>query len=129
MADIVKVSDEDLDWIANGEPFTHLIENWLNGATNVLLLTQGENGVTAFTNSGSINHPAMNVEVVDTIGAGDTFNAGFIAGLRRTNLLAKKSLSGITPTAIEPALELATKVAAYTFSKSYPDTRMMGVLL
>ena len=118
MADIVKVSDEDLDWIANGEPLDELMALWLKGATKIVLLTKGSEGVSASTLNGSINLPALNVEVVDTIGAGDTFNAGFLSGLRKNNLLTKERLHTITPEEMEPALELAIKVAALTVSKA-----------
>lgn len=118
MADIVKVSDEDLDWIANGKSINEVISGWLEGATQIVLLTKGSEGVTAFTQNGVINIQAMHVDVVDTIGAGDTFNAGFIAGLRKSNLLTKDRLEQITPTDINPALEIASKVAALTVSRA-----------
>ena len=118
MSDIVKVSDEDLDWIANGTSFESLIHSWLEGVTKIVLLTKGSAGVTAFTENGSINLSGMKVEVIDTIGAGDTFNAGFLSGLRKNNLLSKERLNQITPDDITPALEFATKVAVLTVSKA-----------
>jgi len=117
MADIIKVSDEDLDWIAHGKPKQDLLDEWLKGGASVVLLTKGAEGVTAYLQSGSISIPALNVEVVDTIGAGDTFNAGFLSGLRKSNLLTKNNLKGVTSAQIKPALELAAKVAAFTVSK------------
>ena len=118
MADIVKVSDEDLDWIANGKPFDELITLWLEGSTKLVILTQGAAGVTGFTKNGSINIPAINVKVVDTIGAGDAFNAGFLSGLRKNKLLTKENLTTVIVKEIEPALQFATKVAAFTISKA-----------
>ena len=116
MADIVKVSDEDLDWIADGKPLNDLINMWLDGATSVVLLTKGSNGVTAYTRTGWIKHPAINTVVIDTIGAGDTFNAGFLAGLQQSRLLTKYHLNNVSAEELKPALQLAAKVAAYTVS-------------
>lgn len=118
MADIVKVSDEDLQWITNGEVFEDKIKSWLKGATQVVLLTKGADGVTAFTRHCSVYQSAFKVEVVDTIGAGDTFNAGFLKGLRKEGLLSKDKLKNLTPEKLVPALKLATKVAALTVSKA-----------
>jgi len=118
MADIVKVSDEDLDWIAEDNPPQDIINSWFAGETKVVLLTRGAEGVTAYTKNGSVQMPAMNVDIVDTIGAGDTFNAGFLSGLKKSGRLDKDKLSAMTPEQIKPALELATKVAAFTVSKA-----------
>lgn len=117
-ADIVKVSDEDLLWIADGQPCEAIINTWLAGTTKVILLTEGEKGTNAYTKSGMFNCPAHKVEVVDTIGAGDTFNAGFLSGLKKDGLLSKDRLATITFQELKPALELASKVAAHTVSKA-----------
>ena len=122
MADIVKVSDEDLEWIANGSSGEDKIASWLKGSTKIVLFTRGVEGATVFTKSGSIDLPAVKVDVVDTIGAGDTFNAGFLAGLRRSGLLSKGQLASVTTEALKPALELATKTAALTVSKAGADS-------
>lgn len=118
IADIVKVSDEDLEWIAEGNAPHDVINSWFNGETKIVLLTKGAEGVTAYTKNDSVHIPAMNIDIVDTIGAGDTFNAGFLTGLKKSALLTKDRLSTITPDQIKPALELATKVAAFTVSKA-----------
>ena len=128
MADIVKVSDEDLDWIADGKPTNDLINMWLDGATSVVLLTEGSKGVTAYTRNGSIKHPAINTVVVDTIGAGDTFNAGFLTGLQRSQLLTKNHLNNVSVEDLKPALQLAVKVAAHTVSKAGANPPWMAEL-
>ncbi len=117
MADIVKVSDEDLDWIAQGASGSQTIDQWLTGATSIVIETRGAHGVTAYTSNGAIDQAAQKVEIVDTIGAGDTFNSGFLAGLRRSGLLSKSALANADPQDLRPALELAVKVAAVTVSR------------
>ena len=74
-ADIVKLSDEDLAWL-------HMTPaDVLDHGVDVLCLTEGDRGAVAMTRAGEVRVEARKVEVVDTVGAGDTFNAGFLAGL------------------------------------------------
>jgi fructokinase len=56
--------------------------------------------------------------VVDTVGAGDTFNAGLLAGLNRAGILTKDGLAALDETAVIPALELGVKAAAITVSRA-----------
>ena len=118
VADIIKVSDEDLDWIAEGQSSSGLVTTWLEEGTSVVLLTEGAKGVKAYCRDGTTHQPAQKAVVVDTIGAGDTFNAGFLAGLRQSNLLDKKRLQKVRAEELKPALELATIVAGHTVSKA-----------
>lgn len=118
LSDIIKVSDEDLDWITNGGDHQEQVNHWISKNTSVVLLTMGSKGVRAYTREGSIDVPAQKAEVVDTIGAGDTFNAGFLAGLRRSDLLTKMALASASLDQLRPALELAGKVAAFTVSQA-----------
>lgn len=117
MADIVKVSDEDLLWIAEGKSFESVTTSWLEGKTSLVLLTEGDKGTTAYTQRDLIHVPAKNTKVVDTIGAGDTFNAGLLAGLRESEFLSKQALKTIHAEQLKPTLELASKVAAFTVSQ------------
>lgn len=120
MSDCVKVSDEDLDWMTDGKDGEAVMQSWLaSGPANgpsVVLMTRGGDGATAYTRSGSIDVAAPKVTVVDTIGAGDTFNAGWLSGLRDSNLLTKAALANAKPEDLKPALEKAITVAAHVVS-------------
>ncbi|MEP1442749.1 MAG: carbohydrate kinase [Hyphomicrobiales bacterium] len=117
-ADIVKVSDEDLDWIIEGGDHQTAIQSWLEQGVKVVLITQGADGVTAFNKAGSCHQEAQKVDVVDTIGAGDTFNAGFLAGLEDKGCLTKAALAEIDDENLKHALNMASKVAAFTVSQA-----------
>ncbi|MEP2299198.1 MAG: PfkB family carbohydrate kinase, partial [Kangiellaceae bacterium] len=117
-ADIVKVSDEDLDWIIEGGDHHSAIDKWLQEGVKVVLMTEGSAGVTAYNKAGKCHQSAKKVEVVDTIGAGDTFNAGFLAGLEEKGCLTKTALADISNDNLHHALNMANNVAAYTVSQA-----------
>jgi fructokinase len=78
-ADIVKVSDEDLEFLRPGIPAAQAAQQFIHDGALVVLLSAGAEGVRVFTASGSFLVPAAKVEVVDTIGAGDSLGGGFLA--------------------------------------------------
>ncbi|NJR13663.1 MAG: carbohydrate kinase [Phyllobacteriaceae bacterium] len=118
MADIVKVSDEDLAWIANGKPETTVLRQWLEGGVRVAIVTRGAEGVVAHTRRGQIMVPARRVSVADTIGAGDTFNAGFLDGLRRQGNLSKAAIASLSDADLSSALERGVAAASITVSRA-----------
>lgn len=117
-ADIVKVSDEDLDWLVPGE--AELLEKATALAQGkVVIITQGGAGAMALLGGGTVvDVPARRVEVVDTVGAGDTFNAGVLAELARQNLLEKRAIASISSENIGQALACGAAVAAITVSRA-----------
>lgn len=118
--DILKVSDEDLNWIVPG-PLTLLekaSELRLKGP-EIVILTRGKEGATAiFGDDATIHVPAHKAQVVDTVGAGDTFNAGVLAGLSVANALSKEGIENISEETLIEALNFGAKVAAITVSRS-----------
>lgn len=114
VADIVKTSDEDLDWITGGTDAAAL----LNAGARVVLLTRGAEGVTIVTRDGSLDVPAVKAQVVDTVGAGDTFSAGFLAQMQADGLLTKEALPGATLDQLATAARFGAKVAAITVSRA-----------
>jgi fructokinase len=119
-ADIVKVSDEDLDWL-NPAPLTQAekISAMLDTGPSVVIVTQGAEGAIATLSDGtSIAVPAVKTNVVDTIGAGDTFNAGFLAKLSDLDLLTPEALGTLDPDALRDAMTYGARVAAITVSRA-----------
>lgn len=113
-ADIIKISDEDLEWIRGDHDGAAL----LSERTSVVLLTRGAEGATVFTRHGSFAAPAERAQVVDTVGAGDTFNAGVLAGLYDAGLLDRTALAGASEAQLRPAIALGAKAAAVTVSRA-----------
>lgn len=114
LSDVVKVSDEDLDWITGTPDPAGLLAR----GVKLVLMTRGAEGVTAMTTAGSRDLPATRVDVVDTVGAGDTFNAGFLAGLHQAGLASKSAFSSASIDALSPAIALGMRAAAITVSRA-----------
>ncbi len=118
MADIVKVSDEDLAWFGEDGGTAAIAARWLEKGPKLIIVTKGADGSTAYHGAGNVHIDTDPVKVVDTVGAGDTFSAGLLASLWRDGLLAKKALAAVDGEAIQRALSLGNKVAAITVSRA-----------
>ena len=114
-ANIIKISDEDLKWITGGTDATALFQDT---NAHVILLTRGSKGVTVLTRDGTANVPAQKANLVDTVGAGDTFSAGFLSNLHDTGLLTKTSLPRTEMSDLIRAAAFGAKVAAITVSRA-----------
>lgn len=118
LADIVKLSDEDLAWLAGHDDTDKAASEVLAEGTRLVCITRGSEGVTGYTSSGAVRVAARRVEVVDTVGAGDTFNAGLLAGLREADALTKSTVADLGEDTIRSALELGVRAAAVTVSRA-----------
>lgn len=87
-SDVVKVSDQDLEWLNPGVEATEAARLLLEQGAALVLLTRGGEGVTVLVEGAETHVPAPAVDVVDTIGAGDAFFGGFLAWWRREGLRA-----------------------------------------
>ena len=121
MADLVKVSDEDVVWMTGGRDFEKAARSWLRLGARVVVITKGGEGVLAFTRRFALALPAVPVTVADTVGAGDTFTAGLLAALSRAGLLDKTALAAISEDALGAALAFAARAAAVTCSRPGAD--------
>jgi fructokinase len=119
-ADIVKVSDEDLAWIfpdLSGQD--DRISDLRDMGPALVLVTEGEDGATAYDAHGSKVHlAALPVRVVDTVGAGDTFNAGILAKLSELGCLTKDGVRSLSAAQIHALVSHGARVAAITVSRA-----------
>jgi fructokinase len=112
-ADIVKLSDEDAIWLYGvADPQAILAKG-----PKVVLITEGAAGASAYTARGKVSVGAPKITVADTVGAGDTFNAGVLAALDRAGLLSKPAIAALTDAQLTDALSLGTRAAAITCSR------------
>ncbi|SFG53006.1 fructokinase [Palleronia marisminoris] len=117
-ADIVKVSDEDLEWLVPGNTLEARAQALLRRGPALVCLTQGAEGAVAFTAERQVSVPATRAEVVDTVGAGDTFNAGILASLSEQGVLTKTALRDLPEEAMAAALTLGVRAAAVTVGRA-----------
>jgi fructokinase len=116
-ADIVKLSDEDLHWLLGpGDSHNHA-RHILGMGPSLVCITEGERGATGHTRSGTLHVPAPRVTVADTVGAGDTFNAGVLTALWRARRLTKDALRTLDEDTLRDALTLGTRASAVTVSR------------
>ncbi|MDX8491552.1 carbohydrate kinase [Mesorhizobium sp. VK22B] len=118
MADIVKLSDEDLNWFDEAGSHEDVVRNWLDRGPKLIVVTHGSAGAVGYSREHKVTVVPQKVKVVDTVGAGDTFNAGILASLHEQGLLTKAAIGGLSEDAIRKALELGAKAAAVTVSRA-----------
>lgn len=131
LSDVVKVSDEDLEWIyGEGIDLEETMKAWIGlGASLVIVTCGGEGALVRLANGEGGTIAPMKVEVGDTVGAGDSFMGGLLAGLYEAGLIgsaeAKERLAAATLADVAPALELAATTSGITVSHTgaYAPTR------
>ncbi|MBD9611275.1 carbohydrate kinase [Pseudomonas sp. PDM02] len=122
LADLIKVSDEDLSLLYPGQDPQQVIEAWLQHRSQVVFLTRGGEGATVFSrNHGSWSVPACPVKIADTVGAGDTFQAALITWLTEQQLDSVEGVQSLAREQIDEMLKFAVRAAALTCSKTGPD--------
>jgi fructokinase len=133
VADLVKVSSEDLEWLVPDSAPDAVLEDWLGRGPAVVAITLGGDGVLAGSASGvRSRRPGVPVTVVDTVGAGDTFSAALLAGLHRRGLLgaaARPALRAVDDGTLDALLDEAALAAAITCSRRGADPPTAADLL
>lgn len=121
LADIVRVSVEDLEYLRPGTTAEAAAADWLKASAAIVVVTDGGAGATAFTRTSKVHRPAHAAKVVDTIGAGDTFHAAFLVRLFETKAIRRDRLPTLIEGEIGAALEFAAAAAAITCSRPGAD--------
>jgi fructokinase len=121
LADVVKVSDEDLAWLEPGASPRDIAARWATRGPALVVVTLGGEGALAVTAGGvELDVPAPRVQVADTVGAGDSFMSGLIDGLWSAGLLGaahRIALGGIDADVLGPILRRCVRIAAVTVSR------------
>jgi len=128
-ADVVKVSEEDLEWICPGEMVSEVAHRWRAAGPALVVVTRGADGVYALGPAGEVDLPAVPVDLVDTVGAGDAFMAGLLAALTEAGLLSREGLRGLRTEDLNTVLAYAQRVAAFTCTRLGADPPWRADLL
>ena len=108
----VKVSNEDLNWLYPGKSIDEIVKNWLEVGVELVVITLGDKGITAYRENEQISVDAVKVVVADTVGAGDTVGAVLVEAI------VNNGLDKLTGEVLKTMLNRAVKAAAITVSRS-----------
>ena len=108
----VKVSDDDLDWLYPGKVIDEIVNKWLEVGVELVVVTLGDKGITAYRKNEQISVDAVKVVVADTVGAGDTVGAVLVEAI------VKSGLDKLTGGVLKTMLNRASKAAAITVSRT-----------
>jgi fructokinase len=132
LADLVKVSSEDLAWLLPGASPDEVARDWAGRGPALVVVTLGPDGAIAATSAGvTASTPAPPVDVVDTVGAGDAFMSGLLSGCVEADLLggpARGRLTGLDSEVLGGLLSRAALVAALTCGRAGADPPSLAEL-
>ena len=118
---VLKTSDEDLDLLYPDETPEQVAARWLDQGAALVIVTRGPHGATAWTRATRVTAPSPRIEVVDTVGAGDTFQAAFLTWLDERDLLTPGAVAALDATQLEAMLRFAARAASITCSRRGAD--------
>ena len=121
IAHLVKVSDEDLGLLYAAETPEQVASRWLAQGAALVAVTRGRHGASAWTRSGQATVPSPDIQVIDTVGAGDTFQAALLTWLDEHDALTPQALAKLDSTALDTLLGFAARAAAVTCSRRGAD--------
>ena len=122
LSDLVKLSDEDCEFLRPGlSPEDIAAELLTADRTQCVVITRGGDGAIGMSRDARVEVPAPVTEVVDTVGAGDSFMSALIAGLHARGLLGATRLAGLTFEDLRNVVDYAVKAAAITCTRHGAD--------
>jgi fructokinase len=122
---IIKMSDEDLEWLYPGYSISDGLEKILSLGPALAVITCGEKGAVARNNNIEIAVPIHELPMVDTVGAGDTFHGALLAWFYRQGLMDRKQLYQLPNDKLREALQYAIIAAAINCSRRGADPPWM----
>jgi len=121
-AHMVKASIEDIAFLYPGTDERTILQEWLGRGVSLAVATRGDAGAVAVTASGLIAEARTpKVKVVDTVGAGDTFQAALLTWLSENNRLSPEGIAALSQADLSKLLEFAARAASITCSRRGAD--------
>jgi fructokinase len=120
-AHLVKISEEDLALLCPGLSATEFCARALSCGVRLVVVTGGASGAIAATRSARAAVPGVAVSVVDTVGAGDAFQAALLAWLDENQGLRIDALAAVDERRLSEALRFACTAASLTCSRRGAD--------
>ena len=111
ISSVVKVSDDDITWLYPSDSLDVVAHRWIEAGVSAVVVTRGAKGLIGFTSSGMEEVDGARVDVVDTVGAGDTVGAIVVEGI------IKHSVHGLQGQVLNAVLHKAAIAAGITCSR------------
>ena len=111
ISSVIKLSDDDVQWLYPDESFESVAQRWISQGASVVVITRGSQGLIGFSATGSVEVPGVKIEVVDTVGAGDTVGAILVEAM------AEKGLENLHGEVLKATLHRAAVAAGITCSR------------
>ena len=108
---VIKVSDDDLAWLFPDVSIDDVAKRWINDGVFLVVVTRGANGIVGFTEDGRVEVPGVKVDVIDTVGAGDTVGAIVVEAMIEHGLIELRG------DRLQEVLSRAAHAAAITCSR------------
>ena len=121
-ADIVRMSDVDFEFLYGGSDHAERAKSLIKGGASLVVVTRGIKGAQAWhKEAGAVEVEAPTVDVVDTIGAGDSFQAALLFALRALGRIGRQALAQINCDELDRVLSFAASCAAFTCGRAGAD--------
>ena len=124
---VIKVSDDDLAWLFPGQSIDDVANRWINDGVFLVVVTRGADGVVGYTADGRVEVPGVKVDVVDTVGAGDTVGAIVVEAMLAHGLIELRGdllRSGLTRAASAAAITCSRKGAQPPYKHELPTVEV-----
>ena len=112
ISSVVKLSDDDIAWLYPDQSLDVVAHRWIDAGVRCVVITRGAKGLIGFTASGMEEVDGVKVDVVDTVGAGDTVGAIVVEGI------IKRSVHGLQGQVLNALLHKAAIAAGITCSRA-----------
>jgi fructokinase len=121
-ADLIKMSDVDFAYLFGEEQYQQRANALLGQGTSLVVITRGNNGAIAWhASAGQVEVQAPKVEIADTIGAGDSFQAALLFALHKQGRISRQQLKDIGADELRRALSFAANCAGLTCTRPGAD--------
>jgi fructokinase len=112
LSNVVKASEDDLAWLYPDTNPLEIARSWVSLGIQLVVITKGENGMVGVTENQEVLIPGVKVDVIDTVGAGDTVGAVIVEAL------VEFGLEKLTSELLSHTLHRAALAASITCSRA-----------
>ena len=127
-ANLIKASDEDIEELLGKNSEDEFVASCLDAGADLVFITRGGEGSTGFTKDGTrVDAKGVSVDVVDTVGAGDTFQATLLHWLATNSHITDQGTLQSTPD-LSAMMDFATRAAAITCTRAGADLPRLAEL-